>query len=44
MKGKTVKRKSKMPREDEVTDLPPSIMKEYSEVHLSIDIMHVKQH
>jgi hypothetical protein len=27
MKGKTVKRKSKMPREDEVTDLPPSIMK-----------------
>jgi hypothetical protein len=41
MKGKTVKRKSKMPREDEITDLPPSIMKEYSDVHLSIDIMHV---
>jgi hypothetical protein len=41
MKGKTVKRNSKMPREDEITDLPPSIIKEYSEVHLSIDIMHV---
>jgi hypothetical protein len=41
MKGKTVKRKSKMPREDEVTDIPPIIIKEYSEVHLSIDVMHV---
>jgi hypothetical protein len=41
MKGKTVKRKSKMPREDDITDIPHTIMKEYSEVHLSIDIMHV---
>jgi hypothetical protein len=41
MKGKTVKSKSKMPREDEVTDIPPSIIKEYSEVHLSIDVMHI---
>jgi hypothetical protein len=41
MKGKTVKRKSKMPREDEIIDIPPIIMKEYSEVHLSIDTMHV---
>jgi hypothetical protein len=41
MKGKTVKNKSKMPREDEVTDIPASIIKEYSEVHLSIDVMHV---
>jgi hypothetical protein len=41
MKGKTVKRNSRMPREDEITDLSPSIMKEYSEVHLSIDTMHV---
>jgi hypothetical protein len=41
MKGKTVKRKSKMPREDEISDLPSSIIKEYSNVHLSMDIMHV---
>jgi hypothetical protein len=41
MKGKTVKRKSKMPREDEITDLPLSIIKEYSKIHLSIDVMHV---
>jgi hypothetical protein len=41
MKGKTVKNKSKMPRGDEVTDIPPSSIKEYSEVHLSIDVMHV---
>jgi hypothetical protein len=30
-----------MPREDNISDIPPSIIKEYSEVHLSIDIMHV---
>jgi hypothetical protein len=30
-----------MPREDEITDIPPIIIKEYSEVHLSIDVMHV---
>jgi hypothetical protein len=41
MKGKTVKKKSKMPREDEVTDLPSTIIKEYCKVHLSIDVMHV---
>jgi hypothetical protein len=41
MKGKTVKRKSKMPKEDEITDLPSTIIKEYSKVHLSIDVMHV---
>jgi hypothetical protein len=41
MKGKTVKRKSIMPREDDISDIPPSILKEYSTVHLSIDIMHV---
>jgi hypothetical protein len=41
MKGKTVKRKSKMPREDNISDIPSNIIKEYSEVHLSIDIMHV---
>jgi hypothetical protein len=41
MKGKTVKRKSKMPQEDDISDIPPNIIKEYSNVHLSIDIMHV---
>ena len=40
MKGKTVKRKSIMPREDDVSDIPPSIIKEYAKVHLSIDTMH----
>jgi hypothetical protein len=41
MKGKTVKRKSKMPREDDISSIPPNIIKEYSKVHLSIDVMHV---
>jgi hypothetical protein len=41
MKGKTVKRKSKMPREDDIPDIPSSIINEYSNVHLSIDVMHV---
>jgi hypothetical protein len=40
-KGKTVKRKRKMPREDNISDIPPNIIKEYSDVHLSIDTMHV---
>jgi hypothetical protein len=41
MKGKTVKRKSKMPREDDISDIPSNIIKECSNVHLSVDIMHV---
>jgi hypothetical protein len=41
MKGKTVKRKSKMPREDDISSIPPDIIKEYSNIHLSIDVMHV---
>jgi hypothetical protein len=44
MKVKTVKNKSKMPREDEVTDIPPSIIKEYSEVHwmsLEVDMKYL---
>jgi hypothetical protein len=41
MKGKTVKRKSKMPRENDISDIPSNIIKEYSKVHLSIDVMHV---
>jgi hypothetical protein len=41
MKGTTTKSKSKMPREDKITDLPYNIIKEYSDVHLSIDVIHV---
>jgi hypothetical protein len=41
MKGKAVKRKRKMPREDNISDIPPNIIKEYSKVNLSIDVMHV---
>jgi hypothetical protein len=41
MKGKTVKSKSKMPRENKISDLPYNIIKEYSDVHLSINLMHV---
>jgi hypothetical protein len=41
MKAKTVKRKSKMPREDEITELPSNIVNEYANIHLSIDVMHV---
>ena len=41
MKGKTTKKSSKMPNEDEVTDLPPHIVKSYSIVSLYIDVMHV---
>jgi hypothetical protein len=41
MKAKTVKNKSKMPREDEISDIPSNIIKEYSNIHLSIDVMHV---
>jgi hypothetical protein len=41
LKGKTVKQQSKMPREDEANDVPPHIAKEYCDVHLSIDVIHV---
>jgi hypothetical protein len=41
MKGTTVKRKSKMPREDDISDIPSYMIKEYSDIHLSADIMHV---
>ncbi|OEU06188.1 hypothetical protein FRACYDRAFT_255934, partial [Fragilariopsis cylindrus CCMP1102] len=40
LKGKTVKRKSKMP-EDDLLDVPSYIMKEYTKIHLSMDVMHV---
>jgi hypothetical protein len=38
MKGKTVKRKSKMPREDDISDIPSNIIKEYSKIHLSVKL------
>jgi hypothetical protein len=40
-KGKTVKQQSKMPREDEANDIPLLIAKEYCDVHLSLDVVHV---
>jgi hypothetical protein len=41
LKGKTVKQQSKMPREDIANDIPPLIAKEYCDVYLSLDVMHV---
>ena len=41
MKGKSVKRPSKMPNPDEVRDIPQHIVKNYSKVSLYIDVMHV---
>jgi hypothetical protein len=41
LKGKTEKRKSKMSREDDISSIPPNIIKEYYNVHLPIDVMHV---
>jgi hypothetical protein len=41
LKGKTVKQQSKMPREDEANDIPPLIAKEYCDVYLPLDVMHV---
>ena len=40
LKGKTVKRPSKMP-ENDTSELPSFILKEYTDVHISIDLMHV---
>ena len=41
LEGKTVQRKSKLARSDEVMDLPKSIVDEYTKVTLGIDVMHV---
>jgi hypothetical protein len=41
MKGKTGKHKSKILRADDITDIPPNIIKEYTNVHLSTDVMYV---
>ena len=39
--GKTVQRKSKIARSDEVLDLPRSIVDRYTKVTMGIDVMHI---
>jgi hypothetical protein len=41
LEGKTVQRKSKLARSDEVLDLPNHIVDKYTNVTLGIDVMHV---
>ena len=41
LKGKTTKKKSKLPKEDEMLDLPDYICKDYWQIHLGIDVIHV---
>ena len=41
LKGKTTKRKSKMPNSEDIEDLSSYIIEEYSDVSLYIDVMHV---
>jgi hypothetical protein len=41
LEGKTVQRKSKLARSDEVLDLPRHIVDKYTNVTLGIDVMHV---
>ena len=44
LKGKKVRRKSKLPREDATIDIPPAILDQFKErITLSIDIMHVNK-
>ena len=44
LKGKTVRRKSKLPREDATIRIPPAIIEHFKEgITLSIDIMHVNK-
>ena len=44
LKGKTVRRKSKLPREDATIDVPQAIVDQFKEgTTLSIDIMHVNK-
>ena len=44
LKGKTVRRKSKLPREDSSIEIPPAIIDRFKEgITLSIDIMHVNK-
>jgi hypothetical protein len=41
VQGKTVQRTNKMPREDQIFGVPPSILKHYSKVTVGITVMHV---
>lgn len=41
LKGKTVKQKSKLSREDNPINIPPNIAKRYCNLTLSINVMHV---
>ena len=44
LKGKTVRKKSKLPREDATIEIPPAIIDQFKEgITLSIDIMHVNK-
>ena len=43
LKGKTFKIKSKLPREDEPIDVPPTIACRYKNITLSIDVMQVNK-
>ena len=44
LKGKTVRRKIKLPREDTTIDVPPAVVDWFKEgITLSIDIMHVNK-
>ena len=41
LKGKTVKPTTKMERDNKQLDSDPVILKEYNDIYLSIDVMHV---
>ena len=44
LKGKTTRRKSKLPREDDTNDIPSPIVERYKvRITVSIDIMHVNK-
>ena len=44
MKDKTVKRKSKLPREDEYVSIPPTVDERFKDgITLSVDVMHVNE-
>ena len=44
LKGKIVRRKSKLPHEDESISIPPTIVERFKEgITLSIDVMHVNK-
>lgn len=44
LKGKTVKWKSKLPREDECLSIPPTVVERFKEgITLSINVMHVNR-